>query len=143
MSGVATGNGLNNAHVIRSTDSRTALWVGAIDDVWKLGQPRGVGGPWKRTAVKKGQPSDPYLMSGYHSTKLTVSHDAAEPVRFRIECDITGTGFWILFQELNVMHRETRQLEFPASFKPYWLRVTSTADCNATCQLAYGNPATE
>lgn len=143
ISGVATDNGLNNAHVIRSTDSRTALWVGAIDDVWKLGQPRGVGGPWKRTAVKKGQPSDPYLMSGYHSTKLTVLHDAAEPVRFRIECDITGTGFWILFQELNVMHRETRQLEFPASFKPYWLRVTSTADCNATCQLVYGNPATE
>ena len=142
MSGVATDNGLNNAHVIRSTDSRTALWVGAIDDVWKLGQPRGVGGPWKQTAVKKGQPSDPYLMSGYHSAKLTVSHDAAEPVEFRIECDITGTGFWILFQELNVIHGEARLLEFPASLRPYWLRVTSTAECNATCQLVYGNPAT-
>lgn len=138
MSGVAMDSGLNNAHIIRSTDLRTALWAGAIDDVWKLGQPRGVGGPWKRTAVKGGQPSDPYLMSGYHSARLKVSHDAAEPVRFQIECDITGTGFWILFQELNVVHGKTELLEFPVSFRPYWLRVTSTADCNATCQLVYG-----
>lgn len=138
MSGVAMDSGLNNDHIIRSTDLRTALWAGAIDDVWKLGQPRGVGGPWKRTAVKGGQPSDPYLMSGYHSARLKVSHDAAEAVRFQIECDITGTGFWILFQELNVVHGKTELLEFPLSFRPYWLRVTSTADCNATCQLVYG-----
>lgn len=143
MSGIAMDSGLHNTHIIRSTDSRTALWVGAIDDVWKLGQPRGVGGPWKQSAVKKGQASDPYLMSGYHSAKLTLSHDAAHAVRFQIECDITGTGLWILFKDLSVMHGEAVQLEFPGSFKPYWLRATSTADCNATCQLIYGSASAE
>lgn len=138
MSGVTSDSSLQNPHIIRSTDSRTAIWAGAIDDVWKLGQPRGVGGPWKQTAVKSGQPSDPYLMSGYNTAKLTLSHDAPLPVKFVIECDITGTGLWIPFQELNVQQGEAKQLEFPESLKPYWLRVISTASCNATCQLVYG-----
>jgi hypothetical protein len=46
MSGVAA-DAPANPHILRSDDGRAALWAGAIDDVWKLGKPRGLGGPWR------------------------------------------------------------------------------------------------
>jgi hypothetical protein len=49
-------------HILRSDDGKNALWAGAIDDLWKLGKPRGEGGPWKATPVKADEKSDPYLM---------------------------------------------------------------------------------
>jgi len=62
ISGVAADAPRDNPHIVRSDDGRCALWVCAVDDLWQLGKPRGVGGPWKDTAVKAGEPSDPYLM---------------------------------------------------------------------------------
>jgi hypothetical protein len=46
------------------------LWFGAIDDLWKLGKPRGEDGVWKNTAVKVNTPSLPYLMTGYDKKKV-------------------------------------------------------------------------
>ena len=65
-----------DGHYFAAPDASAGLWFGDIDDLWKMGKPRGVGGPWKDTAVEPGQPSDPYLMAGYDRKTLTVSHDA-------------------------------------------------------------------
>ena len=68
-------------HIIRSDDGRVALWAGAVDDLWKLGKPRGTGGPWKNSAIKAGVPSDPYLATGFDRKRLTVSHQNGGLVR--------------------------------------------------------------
>ncbi len=65
ISGFDPAKAGDNRHVIRSSDGKTGLWVGAIDDLWELGKPVGSGGPWKDTAVKAGEVSDAYLMTGY------------------------------------------------------------------------------
>jgi hypothetical protein len=65
LSGVARETPADNPHIIRSTDGNAALWAGAVDDLWKLGKARGQGGPWKDAAVKAGEASDPYLLTGY------------------------------------------------------------------------------
>jgi hypothetical protein len=83
----------DNRHIIRSDDGKAALWAGVIDDVWKLGKPRGKGGPWKNTAVKKGEKSDPYLMTGYDSKSLTLESDIATTIL--VELDISGNGDWV------------------------------------------------
>jgi len=137
MSGVATGAPAGNKHLMRSDDGRVALWVGAIDDVWKLGKPRGAGGPWKTTDVKSGVPSDPFLMTGYDRKTLMLSHDSTTAVKLRIECDITGTGLWVPYQEFEVSAGQTLTHEFPPAYSAYWLRAVSTADCRATAQLRY------
>ena len=54
------------------------LWFGDIDDLWRLGKPRGRGGPWTGTAVRPDEPSDPYLMAGYDRKSLELSHDAPQ-----------------------------------------------------------------
>jgi hypothetical protein len=55
----------------------------------------------------------------------------------QIECDITGTGLWIPYQEFEVAAGERLTHEFPAAFSAYWLRVISRTDCQATAQLKY------
>ena len=122
-------------HLVRSTDGRTALWVGAVDDLWAFGKPRGFGGPWKNTKVKAGQPSDPYLVTGYDHKELTLGTDT--PARVTVEADLTGTGFWVPVQSFDLSPGEDKTHVFPASFGAYWLRCISSEDATVTAQLEY------
>ncbi|WP_294383825.1 hypothetical protein [Prosthecobacter sp.] len=124
-------------HIIRSDDGKTALWAGTIDDLWKLGKPRGEGGPWKNTKVKAGDKSDPYLMWAYDKRTLMLSHDQNEPVSFHIELDLTGTGLWVTYQHREVSPGEETSLTFEPAVQARWIRVSSKHDCQATAQLKY------
>ena len=55
MTGLETGTSKADPRVIRSEDGRAALWLGSVDELWGLGKPVGVGGPWKDTAVAAGE----------------------------------------------------------------------------------------
>ena len=44
-----------NRNIIVSDDGKAALWVGAIDDLWSLGKPVGVGAVWKEDKVMSGK----------------------------------------------------------------------------------------
>ncbi len=124
-------------HIIRSDDGKAALWAGAIDDLWKLGKPRGEGGPWRATKVNAGVKSDAYLMWGYDKRTLTLSHDQNEPVSFHIELDLTGTGLWVTYQRREVSPGEASSLSFEPAVQARWLRVAADAACTATVQLKY------
>lgn len=124
-------------HILRSDDGKAALWAGAIDDLWKLGKPRGEGGPWKNTKVKAGAKSDPYLMWAYDQRTLTLSHDQNEPVSFHIELDLAGTGLWVTYQHREVSPGEATQLTFEPAVQARWLRVTADKACAATAWLEY------
>src|SRR5690606_8546700 len=82
MTGIDPVAAKNNPHVIISEDGKAAVWAGVIDDLWKLGKPRGKGGPWKNELVAAGVPSDPYLIGFYDKRKLSLSHDGNEPLTF-------------------------------------------------------------
>ncbi len=132
LSGVAAD--AKGAHVVRSDDGKAALWVGVIDDVWKLGKPVGKGGPWRGAKVKGGQPSDPYLMTGYDDKKLTLR--ASGQVNVKIEVDVTGDGNWQTYTTAPVSS-EVSGLIFPKGFSAYWIRFTADKDCTATAILEY------
>jgi hypothetical protein len=124
-------------HIIRSDDGKAALWVGAIDDLWKLGKPRGHGGPWRNSKVEAGHPSDPYLLAGFDKKHLTLSHTAAESVGVRVELDITGEGLWIPYRTFEVESGKTIEHEFPTGLQARWLRVIADKACQATAQCRY------
>jgi hypothetical protein len=136
LSGVIDDSG-DDPRIIRSEDGQCAVWVGAVDDLWKLGKPVGVGGPWLKTAVKKNEPSDPYLMSGFDSKTLSLAHDGDADVSIRVEVDVSGTGLWQPYRTFTVPRGEIITHTFPRWFQAYWVRVVSDTDSTATVQLRY------
>jgi hypothetical protein len=119
-------------------DSNSAgLWFGSIDDLWKLGKPVGVGGPWKNTAVKAGQPSDPYLMTGYDRKRVVLSHDSQLSITMRVEVDPSGQGVWKTYAEIAVPAGEIVEHRFDDAFGSHWVRVVADRDCEATATLYY------
>jgi len=137
LAGVDLEEGQSNAHIIRSEDGRTALWVGVIDDLWKFGRAVGRGGPWKDTRVKADEPSDSYLMTGYDRKSVTLSHQSSEPVTIHVEVDISGTGQWGRYESFEVPSGQPVNHKFPDAFQAYWVRVVASGDAVATAQFDY------
>jgi hypothetical protein len=123
-------------HIVRSEDGQAAVWVGAVDDLWAFGKPRGQGGPWKDTAVKAGEPSDPYLMTGFDKKRLTLSQTGAAAATVTVELDITGMGAWKTYETCRVEAGKPVEVALD-DVRAYWLRVKSDADCLATAWAVY------
>lgn len=135
MSGVDLRAGDGNPHIIRSDDGKVAVWAGAIDDIWKLGKPRGVGGPWKQTKINADAISDPYLMTAYDHKELLLEVEHATTITAQI--DIHGDGTWVDYRRFTLPANGTRTHVFPDSFSAYWIRFVSDADTTATAILTY------
>jgi hypothetical protein len=136
MTGIHPGAGAGE-HIIRSDDGQAAVWAGAIDDLWELGKPVGHGGPWKNSAVKPGEPSDPYLIGFYDERSLEISHDSSDPVTFKIEVEPIGHGPWMLYKEVTVKPGEKFNHQFSESFQARWIRFVADKDCKASTLLIY------
>jgi len=135
MSGVVP-DAAAGGHIIKSDDGKCALWVGAVDDLWQLGKPRGNGGPLKDTPVTAGKPSDAYLMNGYDRKSVQLSHDSNEEVRFFLEVDFGG-NIWSRYKTFKVAAGQKVSYEFPDAFQACWVRVECDRDCRATAQFEY------
>jgi hypothetical protein len=127
----------DNDRIIRSADGKAAVWLGAVDDLWRMGKAVGIGGPWKDTAVKAGEPSDQYLMTGYDRKALTLSHQSDTNVTITVEVDVTGYGDWRTYCAFNVPKGESFAHRFSNDFNAYWVRTISDRDTTATAQFAY------
>lgn len=126
-----------DGHFFKAADSGAGLWFGAVDDLWRLGKPVGHGGPWKETAVKAGEKSDPYLMTNFDKKTLTLSHDSADAVTFTVEVDPANVGYWKTYQKFTVAAGRPVVHVFPAGFGAYWVRVTADKPCRATATFLY------
>jgi hypothetical protein len=122
-------------HIIRSADGKAAIWAGVVDDLWKLGKPRGQGGPWKDSAVKAGVPSDPYLMTAYDKKGVELS--AFSDAKITLEVDIDGTELWVPYETFEVKAGEPLKHEFPEGFSAYWVRAVSNSDTTASVVFTY------
>jgi hypothetical protein len=135
LSGVDMAFEGDNHHLIRSDDGKTALWAGAIDDVWDLGKPVGSGGPWKNTPVAAGAVSDPYLMTGYDRKRLSLQADKATAIR--VEIDVSGMGDWQVYETFEIDPVQEAEHLFPDSFQAYWVRFHSENAATVTAWLDY------
>jgi len=123
--------------VFRSADGRAALWFGKTDDLWQLGKPTGHGGPWRKTAVRAGVPSDPFLMTNFDRKSLQLSHDAPRPVAFTVEVDFLANGEWHAYETFMVEPGRGLNHEFPAGYSAHWVRLRVDGDCTASAEFTY------
>lgn len=122
--------------LVRNADGSAALWLGEVDDIWRMGEPRGKGGPWKETVVAANTPSDPYLMYGYDRKELTVS--ATDATTITVEVDFLADNTWSTYQTFELAAGESVTHVFPEGFHAHWVRVKSSAATTASAQFIYG-----
>jgi hypothetical protein len=127
----------SNEHIITSSDGKAKVWAGTIDDLWKLGKPRGQGGPWLNTSVEANIPSDPYLIGFYDKKTLKISHKSNQPVTFKIEVEPIGHGPWMIYKEITVKPNQTFEHIFAKDFQARWIRFSSNTNCQSTAYLTY------
>ena len=120
--------------VVVSDDGKVSLWVGVADDLWRFGKPVGVGGPWKDTPVRAGEPSDPYLMTGFDRKAVTVSADRS--VGITLEIDLTGTGVWTPLRTFDVKPGTSVSTDL-GDVRAYWVRAVADGSCTASVQFVY------
>lgn len=136
MTGLDNANSTNE-HIITSSDGKAKVWVGTIDDLWKLGKPVGQGGPWKNTQIKANVPSDAYLIGFYDKKSLQLSHASPQDITFTIQVEPIGHGPWMNYKEVKVKAGETVDFNFPADFQARWVRFVADKDATATAWLTY------
>jgi hypothetical protein len=113
------------------------LWFGKTDDLWSWGKPKGWGGPWWRSVVKAGTPSDPFLMTGFEHKCLHIRH-GGPAARITVEADITGAGDWTPCGSIETGRAGHATHIFPTGFSAHWVRLISDADLpEATAQFFY------
>ncbi|MEZ4561004.1 MAG: hypothetical protein R2854_31975, partial [Caldilineaceae bacterium] len=118
-------------------EPQSGLYFGKTDDLWQFGKPAGWGGPWWDTAVTGGDPSDPYLMTGFDAKVLHLTHGADSAVTVAVDVDFLGNGTWHQYDAFTVAPRGYVHHEFPAGFSAHWVRVTADTDCVATAYFTY------
>ena len=117
-------------------DAHAGMWAGMIDDLWQLGKPVGVGGPWQESAVKANEPSDRYLMAGYDDKSLELINHGEREATFTIEINF-DLASWHRYRELTVKPGETITHHFPAGYAARWVRLKANVDTKATATFIY------
>ena len=120
-----------------SPQSQSGIWFGKTDDLWSFGKPQGWGGPWRKTQVSAGLPSDPYLMTGFDRKVLHLFQEQAAEVEITIEVDFLGDGSWQKYEAIDLESGQYRYHVFPGGFSAHWLRLVSNKNCVMTAELIY------
>ena len=112
------------------------LWFGKTDDLWQLPSPRGWGGPWAQSAIRAGEPSEPFLIYGFPRKTLRIQHTANQPVTVEVEVDPTvQRTHWVKIAEVAVPPGQEIVYEFPQGLSAHWLRLIADTSCQITAQL--------
>lgn len=122
---------------LQCAEPQSGIWLGRTDDLWKLGKPTGWGGPWWESRVEAGQPSDPYLLTGFDQKCLHLTHDHESTVTFDVQLDFLGVGDFRSYRKIEVPAAGYEVFPFPAGLSAHWLRIVPSSTCSATAQLHY------
>lgn len=124
-----------DGHIFKAKNG-SGVWMGMIDDLWKMGKPKGIGSTWKNTQVKSGQVSDPYLMTGYDQKSLEITHTAQDSMTFNLEIDVDHQS-WYVYKKITVQAGEKWEYEFPKGFHAHWIRIRAKGDGEVSATFVY------
>ncbi len=111
------------------------LWLGKTDELWNFGKPAGWGVCFE-TKIKKNQPSQPFLLTGFKSGCLHIWHDSHSSACFSIEVYFHGTGKWCRFADIKSKNGYAFY-NFPDGFSGHWIRLIPNISGIATAQFFY------
>ena len=150
LSGVKT-NAKPSPHILRDDEHEIALWMGGMDDIWKLGKPVGEGGPWKNTLVRANELSDKYLMTGYDKKTLTLSantdvnitvlvhttHYMGLDLGDELRKEVQSIPRPLVYKKFHVKAGEALTHTFPEGYSAHWVQLVADKDCQVTGWFVY------
>jgi hypothetical protein len=120
--------------------SQSNLWFVAPQQLDQFGPAIGRGAVWIDEAVKKDEPSDAFMFSGYHQRTLHLAHEAGTDVTFALEVDRLGNNQWSQLRSVKVPKSGYVMVTFTAEDRGAWIRVRPARDlAKATAVFAYRN----
>jgi len=127
----------NNGISPTTAEPQSGLWFGKTDDLWSFGKPTGWGGPWWLTDVEAGEPSDPYLMTGFEHKCVHIENQGDVAANVRIEIDFHGHGRFSVYETVAVEAGGAVTHTFPTGFSAHWVRLVSDVDTTMSGQFFY------
>lgn len=124
----------NDEHYKKSIVGKVGLWFGNVDDLFKMGSPKGIVSAWKANGVLANTPSLPFLLQGYNDKKMLLSHNLDETVNFNIEVDYMADGNFVKAFTVPVKSKETLSFQFPDGFQSHWAHTLVDKNCVATAK---------
>jgi hypothetical protein len=117
---------------------QSGFWFGKVDDLWRWGKPSGWGAVWRKTPVKAGEASDPFLMTGFVRKGVHLVNGSNGPCTFILEVDVLGDGSWEVYLRIPApANGRYVHHSFPEAFSAHWIRVRTDRDTIATAQFFY------
>jgi hypothetical protein len=116
---------------------QSGFWFGSIDDLWRFGKPAGWGGVWRRTDVREGEASDPFLMTGFDQKTVHLVNDGATEMTVGVEVDPLGDGVFRRHGVVVLKPGEYRAEVLPAGFSAHWVRFKAHTPGRLTVELIY------
>jgi hypothetical protein len=126
-------NAIPDGHYFPSKQGN-GLWFGVVDDLWKLGKPRGEGCAWKNLTVKANETSWPYLMTGYDKKTVSITTDTNVNITLEVDIDLNG---WHPYKTIQAIAGQTIEYVFPDGYNAHWIRPVAHNACTATVCLKY------
>lgn len=118
--------------------SQSNLWFIDPAQLDRFGPAIGRGAVWFDEAVKRDQPSDAYLFSGYEQRMIHIAHAPGEPVTFTLEVDQAGDGRWSKLMDVTTPASGYAQRSFADTTPGVWVRMRASRDvAKATVMFAY------
>ena len=116
------------------SEQGNGLWFGAVEDLWKLGKPRGEGAVWKNTIVKANETSLPYLMTNYDKKMVSITTDINANITLQVDVDLNG---WHHYMTIPTIAGQTVQHVFPDGYNAHWIRAVANKACKTTVSFKY------
>lgn len=134
LSGIERFGGEGNPRLYGVGDSGPLFWAGKPSELVAFGKPRGQGGPWLKTAVVSGEPSEPYLMNGYDAKFVMLAAD--RQVNVRLELDLTGDRLWAKYKDYSVNPGQTVTDDL-SGVRARWVRAVADTNAVVSVQFVY------
>ncbi len=117
--------------------SQSNLWFVPPARLDECGPALGRGAVWLGDDVKAGEPSEPFLFSGFAHRSLLLSHEGTEAVTFTAEVN-AGDGKWTKLRDVAVPAKGSAWVEFAPAEHGAWVRLTAGRDAvKATAVFHY------
>ena len=120
-----------------SGQPQSGLWFGNIDELWSFGKPKGIGGPWYKAKVKRGEVSDPYLMNGFDQKTVHLTNHSTKSITLNLEVDYLSNDGWNIYKKIAIPPGGYIYHVFEPGFSAQWIRAKAENEGVVTVYFVY------